>query len=71
MMVLDACFIVELFRKFKLDQWDVDDVFRTSWVRKKLSRDLLLADNQLPMFLLQEFCDITKMHWDQETDFGT
>ncbi|ESR34127.1 hypothetical protein CICLE_v10006434mg [Citrus x clementina] len=70
MLLLDACFIVELFRKFKLDLWDDDDdVFQTSWVRKKLGRDLLLADNQLPLFVLQEFFDATKMPEDKETNF--
>lgn len=70
MLVLDACFIVELFRRFKLDLWDDDNnVFRTSWIRKKLGRDLLVADNQLPLFVLQEFYDITKMHEDEETNF--
>lgn len=70
MLVLDACFIVELFRRFKLDLWDDDNnVFRTSWIRKKLGRDLLVADNQLPLFVLQEFYDITKMPEDQETNF--
>ncbi|KAH9681088.1 transmembrane protein [Citrus sinensis] len=70
MLLLDACFIVEIFRKFKLDLWDDDDnVFWTSWVRQKLGRDLLLADNQLPLFVLQEFYDITKMPEDEETNF--
>ncbi|GAY34967.1 hypothetical protein CUMW_284790, partial [Citrus unshiu] len=70
MLVLDACFIVELFRRFKLDLWDDDNnVFRTSWIRKKLGRDLLVADNQLPLFVLQEFYAITKMHEDEETNF--
>ncbi|KAL9411164.1 hypothetical protein AB3S75_044871 [Citrus x aurantiifolia] len=69
MLLLDACFIVELFRKFKLDLWDDDIVFRTSWVRKKLGRDLLLAENQLPLFVLQELYEITKMPEDQETNF--
>ncbi|KAK9183324.1 hypothetical protein WN944_026475 [Citrus x changshan-huyou] len=70
MLLLDACFIVELFRKFKQDLWDDDDnVLRTSWVRKKLARDLLLVENQLPLFVLQEFYDITKMPEDRETKF--
>ncbi|KAK9183329.1 hypothetical protein WN944_026480 [Citrus x changshan-huyou] len=63
---------VLFLQKLLQRRWeDLGKLERISWVRKKLSRDLLLADNQLPMFLLQEFCDITKMHWDQETDFGT
>ncbi|KDO40558.1 hypothetical protein CISIN_1g045726mg [Citrus sinensis] len=50
--------------------WDDDDnVLRTSWVRKKLARDLLLVENQLPLFVLQEFYDITKMPEDRETKF--
>ncbi|KAL9408629.1 hypothetical protein AB3S75_047080 [Citrus x aurantiifolia] len=70
MLLLDACFIVELFRKFELDLWEDDDnVFMTSWVRKKLGRDLLLADNQLPLFVLQQFYHDTKMPEDQEINF--
>ncbi|KAH9650167.1 transmembrane protein [Citrus sinensis] len=70
MLVLDAFFIVELFHKFRLEQWDNDNnVFKTSWVRKKLRRDLLLAENQLPFFVLREYFVYTAMPEDQKTSF--
>lgn len=60
-MLLDACFIVELFRNEALERWDSDDpIFRITWIHSKLVRDLMLADNQLPFFVLQEFYDMTK-----------
>ncbi|KDO38418.1 hypothetical protein CISIN_1g040271mg [Citrus sinensis] len=72
MLVLDAFFIVELFHKFRLEQWDNDNnVFKTSWVRKKLRRDLLLAENQLPFFVLREYFVYTAMPEDQKTKSPT
>ncbi|RWR92930.1 UPF0481-like protein [Cinnamomum micranthum f. kanehirae] len=51
MMVLDGCFIVELFRKSRLK--DYDFIVRLEWVKKALYYDLLLLENQIPFFILQ------------------
>lgn len=51
MMVLDACFIVELFRKSRSN--DNDFIVGLDWVRKALHYDLLLLENQIPFFILQ------------------
>ncbi|KAL9408633.1 hypothetical protein AB3S75_047084 [Citrus x aurantiifolia] len=61
MMLLDACFIVELFRYTALNNGDdrSDPIFRIIWISRKLGRDLLLAQNQLPLFVLQKVYDRT------------
>ncbi|PQM32954.1 UPF0481 protein [Prunus yedoensis var. nudiflora] len=50
MMVVDGCFIVELFRK-AADEVPIgadDPVFNTTWMRSTLNKDLFLLENQLP-----------------------
>ncbi|KAJ4722912.1 hypothetical protein OWV82_006343 [Melia azedarach] len=64
MLLLDACFIVELFRK-KAEIGEStksnDPILNSYWMMKKLRRDLLLVENQLPFFVLKEFYDMTVM----------
>ncbi|KAG7995596.1 hypothetical protein I3843_01G118000 [Carya illinoinensis] len=55
MMLLDGCFIIELFRKWEtLDLRDDqhDPIFQLDWMLPKIARDLLLFENQLPFFIL-------------------
>ncbi|KAK9174703.1 hypothetical protein WN943_000051 [Citrus x changshan-huyou] len=59
MMLLDACFIVEVFCYTAQNEWN-DPSFWIICIPGKLGRDLLLADNQLPFFVLQKFYDMTK-----------
>ncbi|PQQ16990.1 UPF0481 protein [Prunus yedoensis var. nudiflora] len=49
MMVVDGCFIVELFRKYarEVPIDDDDPVFNTSWMQSALRKDLFLLENQL------------------------
>ncbi|GAY34608.1 hypothetical protein CUMW_284600, partial [Citrus unshiu] len=55
MMLLDACFIVELFCYRWLGiGYGNDHTFRIIWNSRILGRDLLLAHNQLPLFVLQK-----------------
>ncbi|KAJ4722915.1 hypothetical protein OWV82_006346 [Melia azedarach] len=63
MMLLDSCFITELLRKYRRPELrDVNDpIFNLSWMTKKLARDLLLVENQIPFFVLQEFSGMTLM----------
>ncbi|CAH1452477.1 unnamed protein product [Lactuca virosa] len=62
MMVLDGCFLIELFRKVgKLVQTDIyDPIFRVAWVSPFLMRDLLRIENQIPFFVLQKLFDVSK-----------
>ncbi|PIA39184.1 hypothetical protein AQUCO_02700397v1 [Aquilegia coerulea] len=63
MMVLDGCFIIELFRKVgKLVSVDPDDpIFTMPWVFPFLMRDLLRLENQLPFFVLQCLFDLSNV----------
>lgn len=55
MLLLDSVFIMELFlRKANKSEQKNDYMFTTSWVYKTTQRDLLLLENQIPMFVLEE-----------------
>ncbi|XXG87368.1 hypothetical protein AAC387_Pa11g2073 [Persea americana] len=56
MMVLDGCFIIELFRRFCFNHNDV--IFRLAYRKKALSFDLLLLENQIPFFILERLFDL-------------
>ncbi|KAL5721409.1 hypothetical protein ACHQM5_005061 [Ranunculus cassubicifolius] len=55
MMLVDGCFILELFMKYSIKNLrDTDDpLFNTAWMITTLKRDLLLLENQLPFFILE------------------
>lgn len=55
MILLDSVFIMELFlRKVNESEQKNDFMFTTSWIYKMTQRDLLLLENQIPMFVLEE-----------------
>ncbi|KAF8015743.1 hypothetical protein BT93_H1314 [Corymbia citriodora subsp. variegata] len=68
MMLIDGCFIIELFRKFNMkelrdedDLIDKDDpIMHESGIRTSIGRDLLLLENQVPLFILSTLYDLTK-----------
>ncbi|KAK3435511.1 hypothetical protein EUGRSUZ_C00198 [Eucalyptus grandis] len=62
MMFIDGCFIIELFRNYNMRQWrDRDDqLMEADWIKFSLRRDLLLLENQLPLFVLNKLYDQTK-----------
>lgn len=55
MMLLDGCFIIELFLRNKNKQFrdDDDPIFNRTMVLTDLHRDLVLLENQLPFFVLE------------------
>ncbi|KAF5464928.1 hypothetical protein F2P56_014965 [Juglans regia] len=67
MMLLDGCFIIELFRKYEMRNLidEHDPIFQMSWMLPEIARDLLLFENQLPYFVLttlfemSDICEIT------------
>jgi hypothetical protein len=64
MMLLDECFIIELFRKFawtNLRDDQCDPIFRLDWMFFDLKCDLLLFENQIPFFLLTKLFEMTKV----------
>ncbi|KAK3444880.1 hypothetical protein EUGRSUZ_A00672 [Eucalyptus grandis] len=65
MMVLDACFIIGLFRIHtigteKIPQYDDDPLFFTLSILSSLMIDLLLIENQIPFFVLQKIYALSK-----------
>jgi hypothetical protein len=64
MLVVDGCFILELFRKGSGEvQPDIEDpVFYTPWMYWRLADDLKLLENQLPWRVLDCLFYLTKSH---------
>ncbi|XP_058076978.1 UPF0481 protein At3g47200-like [Magnolia sinica] len=58
MMVIDGCFIIELFLKQE-EAIGVDPIHRTAWMLPIIARDMLLLENQLPLFILQRLFELT------------
>ncbi|KAJ4830700.1 hypothetical protein Tsubulata_018835 [Turnera subulata] len=63
MMVLDACFVIELFRKVgNVVQFEADDPIVTmAWIIPFFYRDLLRLQNQIPFFILECCFDLSRM----------
>ncbi|GMH26329.1 hypothetical protein Nepgr_028172 [Nepenthes gracilis] len=62
LMVVDGCFVLELFRKVaKLVRFANDDpIASMSWIFSFLLRDLLRLENQLPFFVLQKLFEVSR-----------
>ncbi|KAM5581960.1 UPF0481 protein [Rosa sericea] len=60
MLILDGCFLIELFRKAHSEnrQDNDDPIFNVSCMLEYLYHDLLLLENQLPWFVLQSFYEL-------------
>ena len=67
MMLLDGCFIIELFLKNKNKQLrgEGDPIFSRTMVLTDLHRDLILLENQLPFFVLETLFNLIE-NTDQE-----
>ena len=60
-MIIDGCFLIELFRK-EADSYlrSMDDpIFNMACMHQYLYHDLLLLENQLPWFILQNLFNLT------------
>ncbi|XP_027169296.1 UPF0481 protein At3g47200-like [Coffea eugenioides] len=73
MLLTDGCFIVALFRRnYKWSKEGVDatdnPIFSTRWMLPEIGRDLLMIENQLPLFVLKEIFNVTKL-MPNETSF--
>ncbi|KAI3743514.1 hypothetical protein L1987_61224 [Smallanthus sonchifolius] len=62
MMVLDGCFVIEIFRKFGglVEVVDYDPLITMPWVLSFLLRDLIRLENQIPFFVLESLFELTK-----------
>ena len=72
MMILDGCFIVEVFRKFRLEMegrrhndpalgQGNDPIFELSWVLPSIAQDMILLENQLPFFVIWRLFSMTEL----------
>ncbi|XP_059446783.1 UPF0481 protein At3g47200-like [Corylus avellana] len=63
MMLLDGCFIIELFRKWEKEELrdECDPIFQLGWIPYSLLRDVLLFENQLPFFVLTKLFEMTQV----------
>ncbi|XP_021659516.2 UPF0481 protein At3g47200-like [Hevea brasiliensis] len=53
MMVLDGCFIIELFRKFRGERDDHNGpIFNVPWILHSIMTDLLMLENLVPSSVL-------------------
>lgn len=66
-MLLDGCFIIELFRRAAYEAMhdSTDPILKMPWLGSTLMIDLLLLENQLPFFVLEEFFNMTKYQNDE------
>ncbi|KAK9085226.1 hypothetical protein Sjap_025637 [Stephania japonica] len=70
MMILDGCFIIELFVRHRLimekshgrEVVDVDPLFSTHRLHSNLAWDLILLENQLPLFVLEHLVSFNHLH---------
>lgn len=67
LLVLDGCFVIELFRKFGgVVAFERDDpLLSLSWVYSFFLRDLIRLENQIPFFVLQRLFDLTLIPGDE------
>ncbi|KAG7960427.1 hypothetical protein I3843_10G122800 [Carya illinoinensis] len=72
MMVLDRCFIIELFRKI-IDRnlFEPNDPLATDcWVLPFVYRDFLLLEDQIPFIILEKLFEISKMPSEEESSLS-
>ncbi|KAJ3690823.1 hypothetical protein LUZ61_019987 [Rhynchospora tenuis] len=58
MMLLDGCFIIEFLIKLYHPHVQSDEIFDVGWVLPILRNDLLLLENQIPFFVIQELFNL-------------
>ncbi|KAJ4907993.1 hypothetical protein Rs2_11651 [Raphanus sativus] len=63
-MLLDSCFILMLFlvvtREFEYKNF-TDPIFKMRWILPTIRSDLLLLENQVPLFLLNKILETSKL----------
>ncbi|XP_027352324.1 UPF0481 protein At3g47200 [Abrus precatorius] len=69
MMVLDGCFIIELFRKVaKLVPFEPDDpIVNMAWILPFFYRDFLKLENQVPFIILHRLFQLSKLPEEKST----
>lgn len=69
MMLLDGCFVIEFFLNWYCDTLDEEDrIFGKPSLEHVIRRDLLLIENQLPFFVLENLYDLVFDDDDEEEE---
>ncbi|MBA0712221.1 hypothetical protein Golax_011335, partial [Gossypium laxum] len=66
MMLVDGCFIVELLRELKHNNFQCAPSVQR-WMLPTLRQDLIMLENQLPLFVLQKLFELTKRSEESST----
>ncbi|XP_050380408.1 UPF0481 protein At3g47200 [Argentina anserina] len=68
LMVLDGCFLIELFRKYgRVVQFERDDpLVNMLWIIPFMVRDFLRLENQIPYFILEHLYDLITTSEDRQ-----
>ncbi|MFS7972925.1 hypothetical protein Hanom_Chr09g00850551 [Helianthus anomalus] len=59
MMLVDSCFIIQLLREAREIDFSKKSVHIQRWMLPVLQRDLIMLENQLPMFVLNKVYELT------------
>ncbi|PWA35949.1 hypothetical protein CTI12_AA604750 [Artemisia annua] len=59
MMLIDSCFVVELLRETKKIHFSKKSIIIKRWMLPVLQRDLIMLENQLPLFVLNKVYKLT------------
>ncbi|XP_077239896.1 UPF0481 protein At3g47200-like [Tasmannia lanceolata] len=60
MLVLDGCFLIELLHKNNDDRLFEDPMYTAKWVLPCIANDMMLLENQLPFFILQQLFNLIR-----------
>ncbi|KAI4353676.1 hypothetical protein L6164_002607 [Bauhinia variegata] len=72
MMLFDSVFIMELFlRKSSEEDYKDDYMFSKLWVKEGIWLDLLLLENQIPMFVLKKLYETVVLKGNEKTVHAT
>ncbi|KAK2366708.1 hypothetical protein QL285_080058 [Trifolium repens] len=63
-IIVDACFIIELFLRYAYyDSWKENDpLLLKPWLRRDITYDLMLLENQIPFFVLEEIYELSNIN---------
>ncbi|XP_045814109.1 UPF0481 protein At3g47200-like [Trifolium pratense] len=63
-IIVDACFIIEHFlRRFSYTNWNkIDPILLKPYLLDDIFRDLILLENQLPFFVLENIYNLAKLN---------
>ncbi|KAL5578453.1 hypothetical protein UlMin_020152 [Ulmus minor] len=66
MLLIDGCFLVEILRETTNPRLKLGSGIIKRWMVPQIQRDLIMLENQLPLFILQELFQLTRNISSQE-----